>query len=390
MINKKTGISIVTLAALAATLLLATSASAQVPLSLTQQGRLFDANDVPIDATLSVTFSVYDNANDNTAAWSETHSIQFVSGYFSVILGGTTTLDGVFDGAVKYLGVTVASDPEMTPRAAIHSVPYAIMADNATGDITPNSVTIPGYGAVIDSSGQWVGDPTGLVGPTGPAGPTGATGPAGPTGPTGAIGATGPQGATGAMGPQGPQGAQGPQGPQGPQGQTGPQGAQGPQGPQGAQGPQGPAGATGPAGPIGPAGPTGVVSMVAVAGSGTLPNTLTANTIGFVGVTASVTVAAGQRVHVVATKYMGGTAAASGLDLYPCYRASGSTAAPTTYGGGMWGGSMAAAGRQSWSVNGVFQGLSGTYTVGMCASIANPALWNNSEWGYVSAIVANY
>jgi hypothetical protein len=47
---------------------------------------------------------------------------------------------------------------------------------------------------VINSNGQWVGSPTGLIGPQGPIGLTGATGP------------VGPQGATGATGPQGPAG----------------------------------------------------------------------------------------------------------------------------------------------------------------------------------------
>jgi hypothetical protein len=56
------------------------------------------------------------------------------------------------------------------------------------------SVAIGGT-TVINSSGQWVGSSTGLVGPQGPKGNTGATG------------ATGPQGATGATGPQGPAGS---------------------------------------------------------------------------------------------------------------------------------------------------------------------------------------
>ncbi|MFC2152374.1 collagen-like protein [Bacteroidota bacterium] len=57
-----------------------------------------------------------------------------------------------------------------------------------------------GSETVINSSGQWVGSPTGLVGPQGPigligpAGATGATGAQGPIGLTGADGATGLQG----------------------------------------------------------------------------------------------------------------------------------------------------------------------------------------------------
>lgn len=122
-------------------------------------------------------------------------------------------------------------------------------ADNAYDvngrDINPRSITIKGYGAIVNSAGQWVGDPTGLQGPQGPQGPQGATGPAGPQGPTGSQGPPGPKGdtgATGATGPQGPQGAQGPQGLTGPQGPSGPQGLQGPAGPQGDPGSPGAAG----------------------------------------------------------------------------------------------------------------------------------------------------
>lgn len=59
---------------------------------------------------------------------------------------------------------------------------------------------------VIDGSGRWVGDPTGLVGPQGPQGFQGPQGPQGATGATGAQGAPGPQGIQGATGPPGPTG----------------------------------------------------------------------------------------------------------------------------------------------------------------------------------------
>jgi hypothetical protein len=98
---------------------------------------------------------------------------------------------------------------------------------------------------VIDSNGDWIGSPTGLVGPEGPTGADGSQGDAGPSG---------PQGDTG---PSGPQGDIGPAGADGAQGDTGPAGADGSTGSAGAQGPQGDTGNTGPVGPIGPAGPTG-------------------------------------------------------------------------------------------------------------------------------------
>lgn len=233
-------------AILAAILGSAAGAEAAVPTSVTHQGRLYDAVNQPINDTLMVTFSVYDAQGATTPIWTETHTITFIDGYYSVSLGATTPLDdAVFDGSVRYLGVTVGSDPEMTPRAAVRSVPYAIhagIAEDVYGDIAPNSVSVGGN-TVIDSTGEWVGSPTGLVGPTGPTGPAGPQGPAGPTGPAGPQGA---QGIQGPQGPAGPTGATGPQGPQGVQGPQGPQGATGPQGPQGAQGPQGPTGPQGP------------------------------------------------------------------------------------------------------------------------------------------------
>jgi len=155
-------------------------------------------------------------------------------------------------------------------------------ADLAVG----NNLRVGGN-LVIDPSGQWVGDPTGLVGPIGPQGPAGVDGVDGVTGPQGPVGPSGPQGPAGAdgadgamglqgeVGPMGPQGFPGldgadgapgsqgdigPAGPQGPAGMNGVDGATGPQGDVGAigpQGPQGPVGADGAMGPQGDAGPVG-------------------------------------------------------------------------------------------------------------------------------------
>ena len=267
-------------------MLSAGSASAAVPTTITHQGRLFDDKNAPVNKTLEVVFTLY--VSEDAAAkvlWTETRSVTFDNGYFSVSLGDTTPFDAtVFDGSVRYLGIKVGTDAEMTPRAATRSVPYALLANDVNGDINPKSVSISGVGAVIDENGKWVGDPAGLQGPTGAVGPTGAAGPqgtagvagdvgaVGPQGPIGAagaigpVGATGPQGPIGSIGPIGPQGPTGATGAIGPAGATGATGAVGPQGPigvtgadgaTGAMGPQGPIGAAGPIGPLGPTGTTG-------------------------------------------------------------------------------------------------------------------------------------
>ena len=172
------------------------------------------------------------------------------------------------------------------------------MSLTTSGNLKLKGVADVGYvringSDVINTKGEWVGQPTGLQGPkgdtgsqgiqgiqgaTGAQGPagakgnTGAQGPAGTngtdgndgargaTGPTGPKGATGAAGATGSQGPQGPQGDKGPTGSQGPTGARGPTGntgATGSQGPQGIQGPAGPKGSTGATGPTGPQGPKG-------------------------------------------------------------------------------------------------------------------------------------
>jgi hypothetical protein len=61
-----------------------------------------------------------------------------------------------------YLGIKVNTDPELSPRQPLLSVPYAMVASNAIGDITPKSVSVNGK-TVIDSMGNWKGPPTGVM-----------------------------------------------------------------------------------------------------------------------------------------------------------------------------------------------------------------------------------
>jgi hypothetical protein len=205
-----------------------------VPPYLSEQGRLFDSAGDPVDATVSVTFSLYAASSGGSAIWTETQNVIVDDGYFSAVLGDGTALDSsVFNGSTRYLGVKIGSDAEMTPRQEITSVPYALVAQrvlNKDGDV------------VIDDDGVWQGSSSGLVGPTGPSGSPGSTGPTGPAGSAGDDGPTGPAGSPGGAGPTGPGGPTGPMGPGGPNGATGPAGPTGPGGPGGATGPTGPTG----------------------------------------------------------------------------------------------------------------------------------------------------
>ncbi len=148
------------------------------------------------------------------------------------------------------------------PCKTMVQCPSSIIIENKTGTVNlPVDVNIGTlYVAktqVIDSTGKWVGSPTGLIGPKGDTGPQGLKGAAGVQGPIGSKGDTGLTGAQGLTGPKGDTGLAGAQGLTGPKGDTGLAGAQGLTGPKGDTGLTGAQGLTGPAGPIGPGGPKG-------------------------------------------------------------------------------------------------------------------------------------
>src|SRR5581483_11582570 len=122
--------------------------------------RLFDASGAPIAGTAAITFAVYAQPAGGAALWSETQAVPLEDGYFSAALGSATPLPpSVLDGSVRYVGITVGSDPELSPRQATASVPYALLARDAVGDLHPTSVSVNGA-EVIDGNGQWVGSPT--------------------------------------------------------------------------------------------------------------------------------------------------------------------------------------------------------------------------------------
>ena len=260
------------IATLFLTFLWASIVAADVPLLLNYQGKLLDAEGKPVDGDIPMTFTMYDAEVGGVTLWQETHpSVEVRKGLLSLLLGSIEPLPkNIFESPV-WLGVQVGANPEMTPRKQIVSVAYALKAKNADDvldkDINPKSVSIVGFGAeVIDASGKWVGDPTGLQGPKGDKGDTGATGPQGPKGDKGDTGPPGP------IGPIGDKGDIGPPGPQGPKGDKGDTGATGP------QGPKGNTGATGPQGPQGPKGDKGdpQTSVNGLSG-GTITSSVTVN-----------------------------------------------------------------------------------------------------------------
>jgi len=101
--------------------------SAQVPQLINYQGKLTKSSGAPLDTTISMVFSIYADSNGTILKWTETQGVVKVDkGVFNVLLGSVSSIpDSVFDGNVRYLGVKVGGDPEITPRKPMVSVPYA-------------------------------------------------------------------------------------------------------------------------------------------------------------------------------------------------------------------------------------------------------------------------
>jgi hypothetical protein len=186
-------------------------ASAQVPAQIPVQGVLTDSAGVPLDGPQAIRFRIYAQPTGGAALHDESSSVPIAEGVFTAYLGTDTPLPlTVFDGAPRYLGLAVGTDPEMTPRFALGSVPYAAhggACDSAEllGTLAPADVQRDVTGScntgesirVINDNGSVVCEPdtdttysagTGLA----LAGTTLSVDPAALNGPTPATRSTGP------------------------------------------------------------------------------------------------------------------------------------------------------------------------------------------------------
>lgn len=110
-----------------------------VPQLINYQGRLTDTSGQPLDATtVDLTFTFYSAAFGGTVYISVLQNdVLVTSGLYNVLVGsgtvnpGTeTSLSAVFQNHQDvWMGVKVNSDPEMTPRSRITSVPFAMSVD---------------------------------------------------------------------------------------------------------------------------------------------------------------------------------------------------------------------------------------------------------------------
>jgi len=147
-------------------------AQATPNLQINYQGKLTDADSLVVaDGDYDMVLNLYTASSGGSAIWSMATSTNISSGQFSIMMGasdGSTyalgALSSVNFNQTLYLGVTVGSDSEMTPRKILGAVPAAFEAVKLGGltssqffrsDITNSvsSTTIAGS-AVSSVNGQ--------------------------------------------------------------------------------------------------------------------------------------------------------------------------------------------------------------------------------------------
>lgn len=103
-----------------------------VPQQIRYQGRLLDANSLPVETgEYNLTAALWSAESGGSNLWSETHAdVPVVRGYFSLVLGSQTNgLDEVLAEADCYIEISGAAVPSVRQR--LLSMPYAINAASA-------------------------------------------------------------------------------------------------------------------------------------------------------------------------------------------------------------------------------------------------------------------
>lgn len=134
-------------------ILTASFAFSAIPQKISYQGVLRNSTSglIVSDGNYNMTFKIYSVASAGTEIWSETQTAVAVSnGIFAVELGSVTpitTITSAQFNAQLYLGITIASGSEMSPRVVLNMTPYSYNANAISGvDI---SSTAPTNGQVL-------------------------------------------------------------------------------------------------------------------------------------------------------------------------------------------------------------------------------------------------
>ena len=163
------------------TLCFGTASGGEIPGLVTHQGYITDVDGGPVTGDLAMSVALYAEPVGGQSLWFEEFpDVHVDNGFYYLQFGEEPGLEQVLaEHPALYLEIRIG-DEVGKPRQRIGSVPYAFLAGDAVGDIHPASVTSDGPVSaasvasdgsvsvageeVIDDTGKWVGDTTGMGG----------------------------------------------------------------------------------------------------------------------------------------------------------------------------------------------------------------------------------
>jgi len=130
-------------------ILFASFALADVPNMINYQGRLTETEGTPIDGQMLIKFKIYGSETGNDSLWwSGYQTVGVNNGFFDYKLGSVVPLpaDLFSTGTERWLGITVSTDTEISPRVRITSMGYShhTLRSDTSGyaiDIADDAVT---------------------------------------------------------------------------------------------------------------------------------------------------------------------------------------------------------------------------------------------------------
>jgi hypothetical protein len=145
-------------------LLLSLTAEAQSK-KISMQGFLKDANGKAVaDGNKVLTFKIYDAVSGGSAIWTKVFSqVNVVGGVYAVQLGpsdGSIEISTLAWDVPYFVGITVESEPELTPRTEFTYAPYTFAVNKANlADVATYATTAGAIGGDLDlASGGFTAD----------------------------------------------------------------------------------------------------------------------------------------------------------------------------------------------------------------------------------------
>lgn len=131
------------------------AAQAAAPPLVPVTGFLTDDAGAPITDTVALELALYTSANATSPLWSEVQAVDVDGGQFTVYLGEQTplTLDTFRDHGTLYLGITVGTGAEMTPRFEVATAPFAAFAQYCDDAATVGGIDPSDFRLVSDTIG---------------------------------------------------------------------------------------------------------------------------------------------------------------------------------------------------------------------------------------------